>query len=64
MKTASEIITAVGQPRIKAAFGIGDRALQLCAQNNTFPASWVAGLEKMTGYSLDRALFTFKGEMK
>ena len=60
MKTVSDIIQAVGRPRIKAAYGIGDRALQLYAQQNSLPSSWYDGLEKMAGVSLPRDLFTFK----
>jgi hypothetical protein len=64
METTSEIIAAVGKPRIKAAFGIGDRTLQLCIKNNGFPASWFDMLERMTGQTLDRRLFSFKGDVK
>ena len=60
MKTVSDIIAAIGRPRIKAAYGIGDRALQLYAQQNSLPASWYDGLERMAGVTLPRGLFTFK----
>ena len=60
MKTASDIIEAIGRPRIKAAYGVGDRALQLYAKHNSLPASWYDGMEKMAGVALDRRIFTFK----
>lgn len=60
MKTVSDIIATVGKARIKAAYGVGTRLLQLYAQNNTLPAAWFDGLERMTGQQLDRRLFSFK----
>jgi len=60
METASDIIEAVGRNRIKAAYGVADRVLQLYIKNNSLPAAWYDGLERMSGRSLPRRLFTFK----
>lgn len=60
MKTVTDIINTVGKPRIKAAYGVADRVLQIYAKQNTLPAAWFDGLEKMTGQALPRNLFTFK----
>lgn len=64
MNTASDIITAIGAPRIKNAFGVGDRVLQLYAKQGSMPASWFDFCEKATGKKLPRHLFTFKVEPK
>lgn len=60
MKTASDIITAVGRDSIKATFGVADRVLQLYAKQNRLPSAWFDRLEKMTGQELPRILFSFK----
>jgi len=60
MKTASDIIDAIGRNRIMAAYGVKARVLQHHAQNNRLPALWFDGLEKMAGQPLPRHLFAFK----
>ena len=60
MKTASDIIEHIGRPRIKRAYAVADRVLQIYAKENKLPAAWFDGLEKMAGQSLPRQLFTFK----
>ena len=60
MKTTSDIISAIGAPRIKNAFGVGDRVLQLYARQGVMPASWFDFCEKATGKKLPRHLFSFK----
>jgi len=60
MKTASDIIEAVGREKLKAVFGVANRVLQVYAQSNRLPASWFDGMEQMTGAALPRDLFTFK----
>ena len=61
METASDIISAAGRDRLKATFGVKDRVLQIYAATNVLPAAWFDALENMTGQTLPRHLFTFKG---
>jgi len=61
MNTASDIIKAIGKPRVMRAFGVGARALQLYSQKNTLPAAWFDGMEKMAKRKLPREIFSFKG---
>lgn len=61
MKTAHEIIDAVGRDAIKARFGVQDRVVRLAISQDRIAASWFAALEEMTGQPLPRHLFSFKG---
>lgn len=61
METASDIINAVGRERLRAEFGVGDRVLQIHAANDQLPASWFDAMERLTGQTLPRHLFSFKG---
>jgi hypothetical protein len=60
MENVTDIINRIGKPRIRAAYGVGDRILNRYIQDNRLPAAWFDGLEKMTGQALPRNLFTFK----
>jgi hypothetical protein len=60
MKTAHDIIEAVGRQKLKAVFGVADRVIQVYIKGNRLPASWFDGLEQMTDETLPRGLFTFK----
>ena len=62
MKTASDIINKIGQPRIRAAMDVKDRVIREYARIGILPASWFDFCEKATRRRLDRRLFSFKGE--
>lgn len=61
METASDIINAAGRDRLKAEFGVKDRVLQIYAATGVLPAAWFDTLERLTGQTLPRHLFSFKG---
>jgi len=64
MKTASDIVEKIGRPRIRGAFGVGDRVIQQYVACGKLPASWFDACEKMTRRKLPRDVFNFKGEPK
>lgn len=61
METASDIINAAGRDRLKAEFGVKDRVLQIYAATGVLPAAWFDTMERLTGQTLPRHLFSFKG---
>jgi len=60
MKTAQDIITRIGKPRVKSGLGVADRTINQYAQEGKLPAAWFDFCEKATRRKLDRSLFTFK----
>ena len=64
MKTAQDIVTAIGVSRIRAGLGVKDRVIQHHVQAGVLPAAWFDFCEKATRRKLDRRLFSFKREVK
>jgi len=62
MKTASDIIEAIGRPRIRAGLAVEDRVIRLYAQSGKLPAAWFDFCEKAVGQDLDRSVFSFKSD--
>jgi hypothetical protein len=61
MKTAQDIVDAVGRDAIRIRFGVKDRVIRSHVAEGQLPASWFAAMCEMTGQDLPRSLFTFKG---
>ena len=61
MNTASEIIETVGREAMQAHFGVQPRVLRHYAKIGRLPAAWFDLLERLTGQTLPRNLFSFKG---
>ena len=61
MKSAQDIIEAIGRDRIKDRFGVNDRVVRHYAATGRLPAQWFAALCEMAGQDLPRTLFTFRG---
>jgi len=61
MKTAKQIITAVGRDEVMARFGVDKRMVRHVIQKNEIPAHWYGALCKITGQRLSYGLFSFKG---
>ena len=64
MKTAHDIVKAIGKPRIRAGLGVADRTINEHTQRGVLPAAWFDFCEKATRRKLDRRLFSFKQEVK
>lgn len=60
MKTASDIIEAIGRPRIRAGLAVEDRVIREYARIGKLPAAWFDFCEKAAGQQLDRGAFSFK----
>jgi hypothetical protein len=61
MNTASEIIETVGREAMQAHFDVQPRVLRHYAKIGRLPAAWFDLLERLTGQTLPRNLFSFKG---
>jgi hypothetical protein len=61
METAHDIIEAAGRNALKTALGVQDRVIQHHLSTGRLPASWFDLLERMTGQTLPRHVFSFKG---
>lgn len=61
LTTAKGIVDAIGKDRLMAALGVGWRTTCGHMQDGKLPASWFDLCERLTGETLDRRLFRFKG---
>jgi len=55
---------AAGRGAVCATFGVKESAISKAIQKGYLPAPWFNGLERLTGQTLPRHLFSFKGSSK
>ena len=60
MKTASDIVAALGEDAVAAAFGITVKQVRKRVREGLLPTLWFAALERMAGQPLPRQAFSFK----
>jgi hypothetical protein len=62
MKTAHDIIRAAGGRRaVSCAIGVVPGQVSNYASADQLPAAWFDAMERLTGETLPRRLFSFKG---
>ncbi len=61
MEKASDIIDSIGAARMAVCLGVSASRVRMARAEGKLPACWFDTCEKLTGQTLPREFFAFKG---